>query len=338
MKGVQQVKRAYVLFALMLALGMLAALTMTAGAATPGPVTTNAVVTGQGVPPTVNFAWEVSPQMPTQPNVDIVCDGGVDTAACFDVIAVVGDPFGVGNISGAFFDVRHPDGSLKFQVHMTKLTDPAAIEAWISAGLANGSITTAQAVEIRLQIEKLQSVVYVGEWCYDVHQASGIYAVQVYATDFAGLVGGPLTLNPNILAKVCLAIDFASVDFGAIIPDVEKVVRGDDVFLAGDGRPTVWNQGNTPASLKLKNSEMIGAQWGKIIDDFDAKLRTQYIKYDDSQEVTMVGPLCTCTPIQIEFSVLAESPINVDTYTGTMNITIIPAVTGAPFVCPVPLT
>lgn len=324
MKGVQQVKRAYLVFGLVLALGLLAAVTMTAGAQVPGSVTTSAQITGTGAPPTVPFSWGISANMPTYPTVNINCK--VET--CFEWVGVISDPFGVGNITGAFFDVRNPDGTLKIQVHMTQVTDPATIAALIASGVANGSIDAGQAAEINTQLEKLQSVIYVGSWCYDVHQYSGTFTVNTFGTDRAGVVSAPSVRNADLLAKVCLAIDFANgINFGGIIPDVEKVVRGDDNFQDGDGLPTVWNQGNTPASLQISNTDMTGATWGKKITHFDAKLLGQYVQYGSGYgipTVTLNGPLCTCTPRQIEFSVLATSPINVDSYSGTMNITMIP--------------
>jgi len=77
----------------------------------------------------------------------------------------------------------------------------------------------------------------------------GSYTVEVTATDKGGLTGtntGTFTVG----ITCALAIDFSSVDFGAIDPGSSSTVTGDDIFSAGDGKPTIKNIGNVNIDVK----------------------------------------------------------------------------------------
>jgi len=78
---------------------------------------------------------------------------------------------------------------------------------------------------------------------------NGSYTVEVTATDKGGLTGtntGTFTVG----VTCALAIDFSSVDFGAINPGNSSTVAGDNNFSAGDGKPTIKNIGNVNIDVK----------------------------------------------------------------------------------------
>jgi len=78
---------------------------------------------------------------------------------------------------------------------------------------------------------------------------NGSYTVEVTATDKGGLTGtntGTFTVG----ITCALAIDFSSVDFGAINPGSSSTVAGDNNFSAGDGKPTIKNIGNVNIDVK----------------------------------------------------------------------------------------
>jgi len=77
---------------------------------------------------------------------------------------------------------------------------------------------------------------------------NGSYTVEVTATDKGGLTGtntGTFTVG----ITCALAIDFSSVDFGAINPGSSSNVTGDDDFSTGD-MPTIKNIGNVNIDVK----------------------------------------------------------------------------------------
>ncbi|MCW3135546.1 MAG: hypothetical protein N2V77_01190 [Canidatus Methanoxibalbensis ujae] len=78
---------------------------------------------------------------------------------------------------------------------------------------------------------------------------NGSYTVEVTATDKGGLTGKN-TGNFTVGKTCALEIDFSSVDFGAINPGSSSTVAGDDIFSAGDGKPTIKNTGNVDIDVK----------------------------------------------------------------------------------------
>jgi len=77
----------------------------------------------------------------------------------------------------------------------------------------------------------------------------GSYTVEVTATDKGGLTGTN-TSTFTVGITCALAIDFSSVNFGAINPGGSSTVAGDDNFSAGDGKPTIKNIGNGNIDVK----------------------------------------------------------------------------------------
>jgi len=86
---------------------------------------------------------------------------------------------------------------------------------------------------------------------------SGSYTVEVTATDSKGLTGtntGTFTVG----VTCALAIDFSSVNFGAIDPGSSSNVTGDNIFSTGDGNPTIKNIGNVNIDVKQSITDDAG--------------------------------------------------------------------------------
>jgi hypothetical protein len=305
---------------------------------TTGQATTEAVVTGAGKPPIIKAKWEWSPNDdPSRPGIQIWPNPagpkpGQGGQTEIWVWAVVTDTNGIGDITGVYFKVFEPGGDRcnqpgpcaacpepnveKVQVHMVKETN---WEAAKQHALATGQLTPAQAAELDEELSKHAAEMWVGSWVYEVHQPAGDYCIEVTAVDQAG---NKTKLGDCILIEsiVVLAIDFDTVDFGEIVPRAEKWVMGNDTFEPGDGRPTVWNQGNDPASLRVHFTPMVGAQEGKTIEQFNVQLMSQRVDLKASEWATLEGPILPCTPVQIDFSIHPPEFLPADSYSGTVEL------------------
>jgi hypothetical protein len=287
-------------------------------------VDTSATITGAGAPPVIEAKWEsvaAANEDSSQPGIQIYPNPAPDTTEIC-VYAVVSDPHGIADITAAYGDVYHPDGSLKVQVHLAMETDAAVIQSAINYAYATGQIDAATMDNLEYLIEKHLATLWWGCFLYEVHQPAGTYTVNAWAVDQSGGQSQPLINEFEMYSIVVLDIDFAAVNYGAILPTSDKWVGGDDTFSQGDGRPTVWNRGNDPAKLYVNSTQMTGATYHKVIEQFDVELKGQQEVYFAGQQVELAGPLCPCTPIQIDFSVHAPAGTPADTYTGQMTIQI----------------
>jgi hypothetical protein len=124
----------------------------------------------------------------------------------------------------------------------------------------------------------------------------------------------------EVLAVVGLEIDFTEVDFGPILPTTSKWVRGDMNFNTPD-RPTVKNTGNTDMFLVLHFSNMVGKQFGKVINKFNAQLNTQRIDpiWASAWVCFDKVPLGSNELGQLDLSI-HPGRIPADTYSGTLDL------------------
>ncbi|MCL5024943.1 MAG: hypothetical protein M1531_00370 [Chloroflexi bacterium] len=329
-------KRLLIPFALLAVLAMLLT-SLPAAADPPVPtqkVTTTAQITGDGAKPGIKAKWELPSHDMSLPGVGIppvFVPPAYPNPADVCVWAVVTDTMGIANISGVFFDVwepatpgEDPPTKFKIQVHMVNVTDTVAIEAAKTAAVNSGQMTSAQKTEIDEEILKFEALAYKGCFDYDVHQLSGKYKIVATVTNNQGATGSK-TNYIMIDSIVSLAIDFTVVDYGSILPGVDKWKSGDGDFTTVD-KPTVWNRGNNPGALNIVSSPMTGITYTKVITVFDVMLSSLSPTpktYYASQVVTPDGKLQPCNPTQIDFSIHAPSNAPQDAYTGTMTITIV---------------
>ncbi len=235
------------------------------------------------------------------------------------VWAVVTDPNGIGDIQDVFFRTLYPWGDLKIQVHMVPVVGEANWMAAKQLAINSGQLTPAESAILDEMLEKNVALMFTGCWIYHTHQSPGWYTTRVTAVDMAGNVGH-LDVLLDMWGVTALGIDFDTVDYGSIVPGAVKWVAGSTTW--GDGRPTVWNMGNTPAGLRLHSTAMVGEVYQKQIVDFNVQLLGQHVIYQASEWVTLAGPLLPCELEQIDFSIRPPLGIPGDVYSGFLHLEI----------------
>jgi hypothetical protein len=312
-------------------------------------IPTEAVITGSGSPPIIKAQWELADDDPTIPGtqVDIVPSG--DKAMCAYI--VVTDPNGRDDIAQVHADIYHPDGSFKFQVLATKLdltADLVEIEQAKADAVAaeTGTWTTnvtemlldpllppvtdepiTQAVADMLDEELYNTetaYIYRADWLMNYHQPAGIYTVEAWATDGSGEQSFRIISWYEWVATPVLELDFTSINYGEIVPCVEKTVPGDYVMEAAGPAPpvmpTVKNEGNVPLTIGVHSTAMVGVNQGKEIVDFDAKFKDEKITYTACTDVWFTNPLDLCETMKINFSIHAPVGTPSDTYVGELHM------------------
>ena len=201
-----------------------------------------------------------------------------------------------------FIRVFHPDGSLKYQLHGVQKDctylghETNQVGSLLWALVERNSLTVADAQSIRSQCEQNQLKIWNVFGEISKHQPHGDYLVRATAVDNFGATH---TLD-NVMevgAIVGLEFDQQLVDYGIIQPNTPKWIEGSWDF--GDTKPTVKNTGNALMYLRLHFSQMVGADFEKIIDEFDATLRWRPDPADpDSPQTTQTyDPIAASTPV-----------------------------------------
>ena len=316
-------------------------------------VPTTATITGSGSPPIIKAQWELFDDYPDVPGtqVDIIPS---DTKMMYAYIVVM-DPNGRGDIAQVFCDVYHPDGSFKFQVHGVRL-DPAVpadvteMEEAKAAAVAaeTGTWTTnvpqmllntavepvpaepiTQAVADWLDEEIFDTetaYMYKAEIPMEYHQPCGMYTVQSWATDKSGEQSFRLPSWYVWVETKVLELDFTAIDYGEVVPCVEKIVPGDYVLDDPAGpappvMPSVKNEGNIALTIGVHSTAMLGDTTGKTIELFDTKFRDEKIQYVAGVDTWfVVHQLDLCSTEKIIFSVHAPLGTPEDTYRGFLTM------------------
>lgn len=325
--------------------------------ATSTTVDTSAVVTGSGSPPTVDYKWELpnvnqSATCATDPfqygndadpstNTGVQVVPNLEDLPCLEQISywwVASDPNGISDIIQAYVRVFHPDGSLKYQLHATTdgtqnapvapvacadLGSPTDPTTPIGAAVLTGQLSSADAQLILDNCSKNVSLVFRVQGELSKEQPCGDYTVTASVSDQAGNVG-ELTNTMTVLCVVGLWTDFTNVDFGQIVPNTAKWVRGDTTFddPADSGMPSIKNVGNTNMFLEMNYSEMVGASQGKTITSFDGQLNTQEVNpmAAGSTYCFNLQPIGSNVVGQLDLSIHPGS-VPADSYTGSLTLT-----------------
>lgn len=202
-----------------------------------------------------------------------------------DLWSAVDDTQGVSNIAKVYWDVYHPDGTLKVEVQGVQSTncfgpngtsttvDPIFQAAITSGQLAASAVNDPNNGMIALCNEGVKQL-----WhnAFDVSkdQPNGAYKIVETAVDKNGN-STQLTYSIDIIPFFDLAIDFNNVNYGTISANQASIVAGDVNFLPpSDTRPSVTNRGNSGEQIGLIWSPMVGTTLGKCINNFDANLGT----------------------------------------------------------------
>jgi len=292
---------------------------------------TDASVDPCGTPPFIKAKWELSENDdPDRAGIQIIPNPSDtafpgepgETEIC--VYAVVTDPNGALDVTGVYFNVYYPDGTPKLTFQgMSIVTDPDEIHEAKRGAVLQGDLTPEECHELDEEIAKHDAYMWMGCWIYHTHQPAGCYDVEVVAVDQAGNSSEPLWNCLCVDSIVVLALDFAAVNFGSILPDTPKWVPGDDNFVPGDGKPTVWNLGNDPAALCIHFTAMEGVNTKALIEDFDVQLLGQILDLHACDTGRLDGPLEGCDPVQIDFSIHPPRFLPGDTYEGVVSFAIV---------------
>ena len=334
------------LLAIILAVMLSLAVPMTVLAAT---IDTEAVVGGSGSAPYVCAKFETPDHSPADGTQIEPVPGGKRLVKFY---VVVGDPNGINDVAAVYIKVYHPNGTFKFQLDAIKpgwtvipysgMVDmdgdcsgdtavPDALdlldaEKRITYGFdpVRGAMMELDTLKYDLSNGKQFLVELRGEM--DSHQPAGDYTVEAIVVDG----GGKSSTLKNMfyyISIVALRCDFTRISWGNVNVCQWNVLYGDE-DLGTSTKPTVQNIGNDPSQIELHFTEMLGNNFGKTIEEFDASMLGGHIELVAcTPKVIMDGAgapimLPPCTPTQIDFSVHPPTGTPEDTYKGEMTITI----------------
>jgi hypothetical protein len=251
----------------------------------------------------LGYTGSPNPGSPTQANGDMhmiqVLPNADDQPAQrrIELWSAVDDTQGVSNIAKVYWDVYHGDGSLKVEVqgvqdttcfgpYGTSTTNDPMFTAAVGTGqLANSAVNDPNNGIIALCNEGVKQLWH-NAFTVSKDQPNGQYKVVETAVDKSGS-SVQLTYFIDIIPFFDLAIDFNNVNYGTISANQSSTVAGDVVWNPpNDTRPSVTNRGNSGEQIGLIWSPMIGAAYGKCINNFDASLGT----YGPSGESPALNP------------------------------------------------
>jgi len=257
--------------------------------------------------------------------------------------AAVDHPTGIGSITQVFWEVFHPDGTKKTQVHGTQVPlaecaslgtgtgpDGSMFEAAVHTGQLSAAAVDDPNRGIIAKCQQQEKALWYAEFSLSKDQQCGEYEIRATAVG----VGGTTATLSNYLDVPCIwaiAIDFNQVNWGPITPGVTDWVSGDLVWdVPADNRPTVKNIGNDGMGLKLHFSKMVGATFGKEISEFDGCFGRS------ASTLRCVDPIVASTPADFgtgtdqvlcaneigKLDLSIHPPFNLpgDTYRGTLDV------------------
>lgn len=287
----------------------------------PVDVPTTAQVTGSHSPPVFKWKWELPDEDPF-----VTCTQvwpvpfGIKVVTCY---MVVWDPNGPSDIQRVFIKVFYPNGTEKYQIEAVEILPETDIFDEIDQGVANGCIPLVNATDMKEELTAHEARAFMASFEMHHKQPPGCYDIIGYAVDTAGNTG-TIENEFTYYSLKFLAIDFAGgINFGEIVPCVEQIVSGDQ-DMGTPQKPTVQNGGNDPFYISVHFTDMIGTNLNKKISDFDAVFLAQKIGCTACTTYTFANMLLVCHTEKMDFSVHAPLGTPVDTYTGTVTISIAP--------------
>lgn len=163
---------------------------------------------------------------------------------------------------------------------------------------------------------------------------AGEYVVEVWAKDKAGLDSNIVTNNFTMLRLCCCKFDFDTLTWDKMKTDEKEYISGDD-SMTTPLRPSVENQGNVPAKLKVKGSALEdagGIKWilnncdpAEYYYKYDARINRDgfnYVNYfpEAATYKKLNGFVERCDIEPLCFSLEILNAMDPGTYTGTMDI------------------
>jgi hypothetical protein len=261
----------------------------------------------------------------------------------------VDDPTGIDNIIDVFWDIYHPDGTHKTQVHASAAynggrvswhegncaslgtgtsPDGSMFEAAAHTGQLSAAAVDDGTYGMIVKCQEHEKALYYSEFQLSKDQPCGQYQVVETLTANGGT--DTLTNYIDILCVYALQIDFNTVDWGDITPGITDTVSGDLIWNdPPDNAPTVKNVGNDGMGLQIHFSEMTGPNKGKI-DTFDGcfgRSAATILCLDPIPASTWADfgqapaqVLCANEVGKLDLSIHPPTPLVPDTYTGTMDV------------------
>lgn len=131
----------------------------------------------------------------------------------------------------------------------------------------------------------------------------------------------------NICVKIedvkGIEIDFKKVNYGSVIPGIESLAKGDDIFKANDGKPTIRNIGTSDASIKIGAKDL--KQGTNNIPPSALSVSMpglSDVKYSLGSEVT-ISNLVSNKLYAIDFGINVPIGSKSGNYKGSISITVI---------------
>jgi hypothetical protein len=321
--------KAKIVLAAIVAMMMVAVMAMPAVAE---DATTTAQVTGAGSPPVIEEKFELNDDgdpLHVTAGTQVIPVPDANKEVCVYVVAW--DPNGAADINRIWITVDNPDGA--------EVANGDTLNAEITElSYADACIATQSAVDQGLidgaRRDEINAHIYASEWrmwqfCFDLSNCdiSGAYTVTANANDNAGGTGTFVNIFDYLSIKE-LAIDFATINYGQIVPGVKQIVSGDPNF--GTAPPTVRNRANDPFKLQISAIDMTGADPNNVIlatnldahvygVDASGSALDEEMNLDYEPGVTFNPLIDTCATETIDFSLLQDM-ICADTYTGLITL------------------
>ena len=274
-------KSARILIAILLTVIMAVA---TALPALADSVSTGVTVTsGSGTAPVVKALWahdggndvtsETADPSHATPGVQILPTQGYQASHDITFAAIVTDANGVSNLTHVFADIYNPDGSLKFEVELTRhMTDDASVtlfDAAYNAGMVTVNSTAVDPgngqpinkADIDEELNQSLAKKFWGTYHFDNCQLTGTYGITINAFNTQTLVGsfsGSFLWAPLTAAE----FDFNAVNYGNVTMNVHKQIGGNwimesPVATAPNPNPaTIRNIGNTYLRMTVKEDDL----------------------------------------------------------------------------------
>lgn len=171
-------------------------------------------------------------------------------------------------------------------------------------------------------LQKETAKVYCVEKDLSYEDPAGEYRVKAVVVDAAGK-SGTLTNHFDYLAMTAFETDFATISYGNVRLETEKIINGDLAW--GTPMATVRNVGNTRAAITISQDDMhfgkTGLNWNVY---YKARVGSEFgdwTQYDPNVTVTLNDELNLSEKDEIDFAIFVRKfPDDVTNYSGTMTL------------------
>jgi hypothetical protein len=263
----------------------------------------------------------------------------------FQLWMAVDHPNGISAIDDVYWDVFHPDGSPKTQVHGIKVptaecgslglsTTPGSM---FEAAHHTGQISAAAIDDpnrgIVTMCHEQVKAIYYAEWTISKEQPCGQYRVVAHAIS-EGVQAPTITNWFNVVCFISGEVDFEELDWGSIEPGRTDRIAGNLLWEPPDSiAPTVRNVGNIGLEPAVRFDRMCSTTLPipKCIDQFDVSFGRspatlqhidplfagETVNFDNNRNRV----LCADELGKIDFSIHPPSTLPGDVYQGGVEIT-----------------